>query len=165
MRNAESKLGLVEEAAGRSELGFAPSTVVDGHRQSLRTVVRDVTRVRAESLHLGSLTGASTVLTLGQNLALPGAAIADIRSVEVHETVGPPLAVRAKPIDKKNEASGKVLYFFGAAEAAAALDGRRVMLAPPGGEATVTTAEVEQNTPPVPHLKDAHEVTLNVDVA
>jgi predicted phage baseplate assembly protein len=127
------------------------------------TVLRTVTAVRAATLSWGSLNGPTTFLTLDADLAVAGATRTDVRSVEVHEVVGPALSVRAKPVDAATS-SGQVLYLHAPAAVAAALDGRRVMLAPPAGEATVAAATVRVATSPLPGFADLHEVTLDVSV-
>lgn len=142
------------------DLGFEAVPLLD----STRTVIRTVTGVRTATLRWGSLNGPTTFLTLDQDLAVSGAETTDVRSVEVHEVAGPLLRVRAKPVDAAFS-RGEVLYLHAPAAAAAALDGRRVMLAPPGAEATVAVATVEVGSaPPDLPLEDVHRVTLDATV-
>ena len=88
----------------------------------------------------------------------------DIRTVTVHEVTSPRLRVRARPVDAP-ATTGRELYFHGPAEVAALLEGRRLMLAPPGGEATeVVAMTVDLDAPAVAGMADLHRVTLAADV-
>lgn len=140
------------------EIGFAPASAPS------HTVLRTLTAVRAASLRWGSLNGPTSFLTLDADLGVAGATRADVRTIEVHEVVGPPLAARAKPVDAA-VSTGQVLYLHAPASVAAALDGRSVLLAPPTGEPTVAAATVRVSTSPVPDLPELHEVTLDATVA
>lgn len=128
------------------------------------TVVRTVDRVENTSLSWGALSGASTLVTFDKSVSAGSATVTDIRSVELHEVQGGSLNVRARPISS-NAATGKKLFFFGAAAGAKALDGRRVMLSKEGEEPVLSTASVSPNKPPITHLSKLHEVVLDVDVS
>ena len=130
------------------------------------TVVRTVTRVDAASLRLGPLAGPSTVLGLDRTLfSTQQTNAADIRTFSVHEVTSPRLQVRARPVDAA-AATGRQLYFHGPAAAVALLEGRRLMLAPPGAEpTTVVATTVAIGAPAVAGMADLHRVTLAADIA
>jgi hypothetical protein len=128
------------------------------------TDVRTIAGVSARSLRLGSLTGPSTVLELDRALATSTTTGADMRTFAIHEVTSARLTVRAQPVDR-DIATGRDLYFAGAADVAAQLAGRRLALVPATGEpvTTVVTA-VGVNSSSVPRL-GLHRVTLATDVA
>jgi hypothetical protein len=129
------------------------------------TVVRTVTRVDASSLRFGSLSGPSTVLGLDRSLDPAAKTGADVRTFSIHEVTSSRMEVHAKPRDR-DAATGRDLYFEGPAETAALLAGRRIVLAPPGGEAVATVAAaVAVGDSGVSGLDGLHKVTLATDVA
>jgi hypothetical protein len=129
-----------------------------------RTVRRTVAEVRADSLQLGSLTGATTVLALTQTLATSDTTTADIRSVEVHEVTSPQLQVAARPVDQ-SVGAGHDLLFRGSEAAAAALAGRRVLIQRPGAPVEATVVEsVAANDSGVTGLGGLHRITLAAEV-
>jgi len=136
----------------------------DSDLVSHETVVRTVAAVRADSLRVGSLSGASTVLGLERNLASGSATTADMRTFEIHELTSPRMEAAARPVDKDVQ-TGRDLLFRGPASAAAALAARRVVLATPdGGTLATVVSAVETNTAGVPQLTGLHRVTLAATV-
>lgn len=139
------------------------------------TLLRTVEAVRPRSMSWGALTGRSSVVELDQSLStlvdptadpfgsdISPVTQTDMRDLSILETTGPRLRVRAAPHDG-SAAQGNTLYFFGNAEAAAALDGRRLLLAPPEAEsfeAVVTDVAAASSGGP-----DRYAVTLDRDVA
>jgi hypothetical protein len=129
-----------------------------------RTVRRTIGGVRADSLQIGSVTGATTVLTLTQTLVASDTTTADIRSIEVHEVTSPVLQVAARPADHP-AAAGHELLFRGSEPAAEALAGRRVLLQAPGAAVEATVVEsVAANDSGVAGLGGLHRVTLAAEV-
>ena len=100
-----------------------------------RLLERRIVQVDRQSMAWGPLTGASTVLTLDDDLALSEGsstlAFADIRGISLHEVVGDPFVLHADfaPI---GAARGKELHFYGSADDAAALTKRSLLFAGPG---------------------------------
>ena len=142
----------------------AGTPLLAGAPQIPETVVRTVTQVDAASLRVGSLTGSSTVLGLDRELSTGAKAGADIRTFAIHEVTGPRMEVHARPVDR-DEATGRELYLHAPASVAALLEGRRLLLAPPDGEAVATVASVvDVDTPAVAGMADLHRVTLAADV-
>jgi len=128
------------------------------------TALRTVTRVDAASLRVGSLSGASTVLGLDSALESGSGAGADMRTFAIHEVTSGRLDIHAPPRDRKLR-RGNDLYFEGAADIAALLAGRRIMLAPPGAEAaTAVVAAVAVDDSGVAGLEGLHKVTLAAPV-
>jgi hypothetical protein len=129
-----------------------------------RTVRRTVGGVRADSLQLGSLTGATTVVSLTQSLATSDTTTADIRTIEVHEVTSPMLQVAARPVDHP-AAVGHDLLFRGSEAAAGALAGRRVLIQRPGAPVQSTVVDsVAANDSGVAGLGGLHRVTLATEV-
>jgi hypothetical protein len=129
------------------------------------TVVRTVTRVDAASLRVGSLSGPSTVLGLDRALESGSGASADMRTFAIHEVLSGRLDIHAPPLDRA-QSSGNDLYFEGPAAVAASLAGRRIMLVPPGAEATTAiVAAVVVDESGVPGFEGLHKVTLAAPAA
>ncbi|HET8756042.1 MAG TPA: hypothetical protein VFM58_08535 [Solirubrobacteraceae bacterium] len=129
------------------------------------TDVRTIAGISSRSLRLGSLTGPSTVLELDRALATSATAGADMRTFAIHEVTSPRLSLRAQPVDR-DIATGRDLYFAGAADVAAQLAGRRLAIVPPAGEPVITVvAAVGVDSSGVAGLAGLHRVTLAADVA
>jgi len=112
-----------------------------------RVVERKIVAVDHQTLAWGGQTGASTVLTLDQTLALheggASATSADIRNMTFHQVDGEAFSLTAPP-EPIAAASGSDLYFYGNGADASALAGRTVLLAGPGAalaEAQVATTD------------------------
>jgi hypothetical protein len=112
------------------------SGAADGRGARKRVLERAVSQVDRQSLAWGSLTGASTVLQLDEDLAIDegGATLgyADVRGITVHQVEGDGFRLRAAPRPTSARA-GSALDYYGRREEAAALAGRKVLLEMPGG--------------------------------
>lgn len=110
----EAKLGASDSDPGRKRL-----------------LERRVAQVDRQSLAWGPLTGASTMASLDQSLAITegGTTLghADIRGMSFHEVVGEPFALQADFVPTA-ASSGAEFYFYGQATDAAALAGRSLLL-------------------------------------
>lgn len=113
----EAKLGVSDSGQGRKRL-----------------LERRVAQVDRQSLGWGPLTGASTVASLDQPLAITedGKTLghADIRGMSFHEVVGEPFALQAD-FAPTAASRGAELYFYGQATDAAALAGRSLLFVGP----------------------------------
>jgi hypothetical protein len=102
---------------------------------------RQITSTAKASLTLGSLTGASTVVTLDRSLS-DGSISIDVRSVEIQEVTGGPFTLRAARTPTAGTTAE--LFFFGNGLDYQALDGRLIELEratpTPTQEAEVTQA-------------------------
>jgi hypothetical protein len=100
-----------------------------------RLLERRIAQVDRQSLAWGPLTGASTVLSLDEDLAIveDGTTLgdADIRGISFHEVVGDPFTLHADLVAVA-ATSGKELHFYGTAAEAAALAKRRLLFCGPG---------------------------------
>jgi len=118
----------------------------DGADPRKRVLERGISQVDRQSLAWGSMTGASTVLQLDEDLAIvdAGAALgyADIRGVCVHQVHGEGFRLRAAA--RATSASvGSALDYYGTRDAAAALEGRTVLLALPDGPLAANVLAVD----------------------
>ena len=108
-----------------------------------RLLERRVSQVDRQSLSWGPLTGASTVLSLDDSLAITESlvtlAYADIRGISLHEVVGEPFGLHAD-FAPGIATSGHELQFYGSAQEAAALAKRSLLLKGPGSELIEATA-------------------------
>ena len=117
--------------------------------------------MEGDSYRWGAVTGASTVLTLEENLFVDGDGLSDIRTFQVHEVVSPLFRVRAAPEDDL-AVSGEELYFRGTAAHALDLKGRRMMIVPRDGEPFVRTAnDVQIDTSPLEDFPGLHKIILS----
>ena len=107
------------------------SANADGSAARKRVLERGIAQVDRQSIAWGSLTGASTVLHLDDDLAITdsGTALrcADIRGVTVHQVVGAGFRIRAAS-QPSGAASGHSLDFFGNRDDALALVERTLLL-------------------------------------
>ena len=118
----------------------------DGSNAQKRVLERGVAQVDRQSLAWGTMAGASTVLELDDDLAIAESGTtfdyADIRGITVHQVQGAGFnlfaASRATPVT-----SGSGLDFFGTRDDAAALAGRTLVLALPGGAQTASVLAVD----------------------
>jgi hypothetical protein len=96
-----------------------------------RVLERGIAQVDRQSLAWGTLTGASTVLQLDDDLALVEAgatlAYADIRGITLHQVVGTGFRIHAAS-QPTGAASGRRLDYFGRREDALALAERQLLL-------------------------------------
>lgn len=121
-----------------------------------RLLERRVSQVDRQSLTWGPLSGASTVLSLDDSLAITELFTtlghSDIRGISFHEVVGEPFGLHAD-FTPSLATSGYELHFYGTAQEAAALAKRSLLLKGPGDELTqatalsVDTAGVDANQP------------------
>jgi len=106
---------------------------VDAARLPL-SVTRRIVAAHTGSLGFGNLNGASAQLTLDAPLVrvdMSPRPVCDIRDVNIYEVTSPPLTIRPLS-DPSTEAfvdGTRALYFYGAAEEARPLAGRRLFLA------------------------------------
>lgn len=96
------------------------------------TFARRVADAEQRSLRWGSLSGASTVLSIEQTLSVLGYAYYDVRSITIWQTQGTAFAVHAAPVHTA-AMSGDILRYYGRSEDAQTLVGRRLLLAHPDG--------------------------------
>lgn len=121
-----------------------------------RLLERRIAQVDRQSLAWGPLTGASTVLSLDESLAIKEGSVtlayADIRGVTFHEVVGEPFTLHAD-FAPSLATKGHELHFFGSAQEAQSLAKRGLLLSGPGDALTqatalsVETAEVDAKQP------------------
>lgn len=108
-----------------------------------RLLERRIVQVDRQSLAWGPLSGASTVLTLDEDLAISenGSTLgyADIRGISFHEVVGEPFELRADFVPTATN-RGKELHFYGTAGEAAALARRKLLFSGPGPMLVAATA-------------------------
>ncbi|KFB72508.1 MAG: hypothetical protein AW09_002290 [Candidatus Accumulibacter phosphatis] len=108
-----------------------------------RLLERRIAQVDRQSLAWGPLSGASTVLTLDEDLAISenGSTLgyADIRGISFHEVVGEPFELRADFVPTA-ASRGKELHFYGAVGEAAALARRSLLFSGPGPALVAATA-------------------------
>jgi len=129
-------------------------------------LVRSVTRVEKTGAGWGPQTGPSTLLTLGENLAVSVGAVdynaADLRTINVHEVIGAGFRLQAEP-QPVLAASGKELDFYGTGDEVQALAQRALLLSGPAGEllpANVVTVAPAQD----PDLPLFRRITLDTSV-
>lgn len=115
----------------------------DGVPSRKRLLQRRVTQVERHSLAWGPQTGASSVLTLDEDLAITesGTALrwADLGSISIHEVVGEPFQLRAQFVPTA-ATRGSELHFHGTAAQAAALTKRELLFHGPGDRVVPATA-------------------------
>ncbi|HMO47503.1 MAG TPA: hypothetical protein PKB14_15910 [Rubrivivax sp.] len=125
------------------------------------TVTKTITAARGRSVSWGNLVGASTVLTLNDQLIANGSVlneIADIRELRFHEVSSPQLTLRpTSGFAAGAFADGtNALYFYGTADEARPLAGRRLFLQHDDGRSAalvVTDAESAFASPsPAPRM-------------
>ncbi len=108
-----------------------------------RLLERRIVQVDRQSLAWGPLSGASTVLTLDEDLAISenGSTLgyADIRGISFHEVVGEPFELRADFVPTAAN-RGKELHFYGTVSEAAALARRSLLFSGPGPALVAATA-------------------------
>ena len=111
-----------------------------------RVLEREVSQIDRQSLAWGGMTGASTVLELGDDLATnePGATLryADIRGVTVHAVLGQGFGLRAAS-QSTGSGAGSTLDFFGSRADAQALAQRTLLVALPSGPLAVNVQQVD----------------------
>lgn len=122
-------------------------------------VARRAVAVSKASLTLGSLTGASTVIRFDDSVSNGFLDFADIRTVQIHETAGGPLTLKAprQPIAGPTSQ----LYFFGNGQDYRALQGRALQFQrnkPPPGQPEAVESVTAAISPS--HVSDPAQVTL-----
>lgn len=119
------------------------SNDADGVPSRKRLLQRRVTQVERRSLAWGPQTGASSVLTLDEELAITegGTALrwADLGGISIHEVVGEPFQLRAQFVPTA-ATRGSELHFHGTAAQAAALAKRELLFHGPGDRVVPATA-------------------------
>jgi predicted phage baseplate assembly protein len=128
------------------------------------TLARRVVDAEQRSLRWGSLSGASTVLTVEQAIAVSGYAYYDVRSITIWQTQGEAFTVQAAPVHTA-AASGDVLRYYGRSEDAQALVGRRLLLAHPDGTVDDCVVHVLLNSAPGGFGFHALRLSREVDYA
>jgi len=108
-----------------------------------RLLERRIAQVDRQSLAWGPLSGASTVLSLDESLAIHESSVtlayADIRGVTVHEVVGEPFLLQAE-FAPSLATKGHELHFYGSAAEAQALAKRGLLMSGPGSTLVHATA-------------------------
>jgi predicted phage baseplate assembly protein len=129
-----------------------------------RLLERRVAQVDRQSLAWGPSSGASTVLSLDDTIALSESGVqlthADIRGISFHEVTGEPFALHGEFVPTA-AASGHQLAYYGTGAEAAALAMRRLLFAGPGAGvvgATALAADIGVADPGQPGL---HMVQLD----
>lgn len=121
------------------------SADADGAPARKRVLERGVSQVDRQSLAWGSLTGASTVLQLDDDLAIAESGTtlgyADIRGVTVHQVVGTGFRIRAAS-RPTGATSGHTLDYYGSRDDALALADRTLLLGLPAGPRAVQVQAV-----------------------
>jgi hypothetical protein len=108
-----------------------------------RLLERRIAQVDRQSLAWGPLTGASTVLSLDESLAIVESNVTmgyvDIRGTTFHEVVGEPFQLHAD-FSPSLATKGHELHFYGSATEAQALAKRGLLMAGPGDALVYATA-------------------------
>jgi hypothetical protein len=132
------------------------------------SLVRKVLAVRSATLGFGNLNGPSSLLTLDQPLirhAMSGSPWSDIRDFLIREVTSPALAL--KPVStpaSSGYANGTgALFFYGTANHARALAGRRLYLSHPDGRSVELTCTSSPASFPTPTPDVARPWLLNFD--
>ena len=129
------------------------------------TLARRVTETEPRSLAWGTVSAGATMLTLDQDLLVTisgsGYPYADVRTLSALQVIGMPFDVYAAPVPTAATAGDQLLY-FGVAEDARALAGRRLLLAHADGvvdDRVVQHATVVSGAEPAFHtLRLSHPV-------
>jgi len=123
------------------EANLSPSSSGGAGRK--RLLARRIAQLDRQSLAWGPLSGASTVLSLDDNLAISEGAStlahADIRGIGIHEVQGEPFQLRAQFVPTL-ATRGTELHFHGTTEQAAALAKRALLFAGPDGRVRAVSA-------------------------
>jgi hypothetical protein len=145
------------------------------------TLVRTVKAIRQGSYTWGAVTGPTTILTLNGDLgsgtpsnlhsgdilyldAGMGPDYADIRDMQFHETLSPPLQLRAR-VQPDTIAAGKILSFAGTEEEAATLKGRQLMLAGPADTVRLVNVQsVQTLSAEYRNVSTLRQMTLDAEV-
>ena len=137
--------GEVSSVVAGTRLLIEANLSIGSHASSRRKrlLERRIAQVDRQSLAWGPLSGASTVLTLDEDLAISenGSTLgyADIRGISFHEVVGEPFELRADFVQTA-ASRGKELHFYGTAGEAAALARRSLLFSGPGPALVAATA-------------------------
>lgn len=119
------------------------SSRTSGSSGRKRLLERQIVQVDRQSLSWGSLTGASTVLSVDSDLAIAegGTTLgyADIRGVSFHEVVGDPFTLHADFVPTA-AVKGTELHFYGTVADSAALAKRTLLFVGPDDVLTPATA-------------------------
>lgn len=101
------------------------------------TLLRSINNVDASSLTWGSITGATTLISVNKNLATIEGSInfyvTDIRYLQIHEVISPTLKIRAA-VKEIEGPKGDILNFYGTKEEAECLKSRRLIFEKPDGK-------------------------------
>jgi hypothetical protein len=121
------------------------SANADGSAARKRVLERGISQIDRQSIAWGSLTGASTVLQLDDDLTIAESGTtlryADIRGITVHQVVGAGFRIRAES-QPTGATSGHALDYFGSHDDALALADRTLLLDLPGGPLPVQVQAV-----------------------
>ena len=112
------------------------------------TLIRKIQNITNTSMTWGSLTGATTIVSMDEDLTTAVGSqqyrIIDIRGVEFQEVIGQRLELRAAFMED-NTGSGNTLYFYGTEAETQSLTGRRLLFKVPGRDpfiASVTDVQM-----------------------
>ena len=146
------------------EANIASTSVSGGVKRLLE---RSIAQVDRQSLGWGSLSGASTVLTLDSTLAVTEGSTtyryADIRGISFHEVIGESFELHAD-YAPTSAASGHELWFQGSAADAAALAKRRLLFAGPDGTLAEVNALATESTGIDADQPGLHRVQIDREV-
>lgn len=132
------------------------------------TLVRRITDVENVSLSWGMQTGECTRLTINSNLVVPHGShthpYSDVRSISFMQVTAAPFLVYAEYINT-SAGSGAALRYYGRGADAAALEGRRLLLADTNAADGAVDAVTVQSVAVTGGAGDAfHSVVLSADV-
>ena len=164
------------------DLAQGSTVVVHGELQSSSAsgnltvaLLRSAAELKPASYTWGALTAPSTLIRLEENLStsadLSAEGVsgtfneADIRELQIHETLSPLITLIAAPGDDETQSSGHNLYFLGTAEQAATLDKRPILMALDDAEPEPASVQsVEALDPVLDDVALLRKLTLDAEV-
>jgi hypothetical protein len=132
-RNTSSGYGAFSTFSSASVMGSASAYFPASISGSRFTLVRSVTEIEDQSMVWGMQSGASTLLTLNNNLSIDSSTTLDIRSISVLQVITEAVTVYAAEINSSQN-SGVSLKYFGKSKDAKLLEGRRLLFSEADGE-------------------------------
>lgn len=146
-------------------------------REATFALLRRAQELRTASYTWGALTGPSTLLRLDRNLSTTtdpaveagstarSYSRADVRRLQVHETLSPLITLNAAPRDDETQSKGHALYFLGTAAEASSLEQRPLLLAKAGSEPLAASVQaVESLDPALDERAELRKLTLDEEV-
>jgi hypothetical protein len=107
------------------------------------SLVRTINKVNSTTVTWGTVTGASSVLTLNATIDTYDNNdfyyFTDIRQLEFYETTSPLLTLKAAPQEDASDYFGILKVFYGTEAELKTLEGRRLMFEKPGAETIIST--------------------------